>query len=246
MRGNGCGLSAPLREEEVRSRCRRRGGEDGRNLRPRFLGVRPGLLRPGNCHDGRRWEPCVNAALSPHTPSALDVDESRLAMLSSASRLRSAGCRCRAVVVVTAQKSHAPRHPPARRYPSGYPVVGASTPVDRGGALAGRVDRGALADRKASATGSGITTTARASRTTRRTTHDPPSRTNTTARAFTTPDPTSAVRTTPTSSPDPPPAARVASTAHPRALHLLTRYPSSAALDPAAAAPPPAHPLPPG
>jgi hypothetical protein len=126
---------------------------------------------------------------------------------------------------------------------------GADTPVRQGTRqrlTAWTRESGPRGDgREARATGSGITTTTRAAERTR-TTNEPTSRTNATARAFTTPDPTSAVRTTSPSSPDPPPAPRVVSTAHPPAPHILTRHPSSAALGPDAAAPPPAHPLPPG
>jgi hypothetical protein len=86
---------------------------------------------------------------------------------------------------------------------------GADTPVRQGTwqrLTAWTRESGPRGDgREARATGSGITTTTRATERTR-TTNEPTSRTNATARAFTTPDPTSAVRTTSPSSPDPPPA----------------------------------------
>lgn len=182
------------------------------------------------------------------TRRAPGLDESQLPMPSTASRLKRDAGVVPVRVGAASQESDPRRHPPDRRPPPGMPTSSGRALRSPGqGRWLAACTGGALSDRKAGATGrrhhddDTSSRTTRAARTTRRAERTQP------LEPSPTPDLTSAVRTTPNFlHPDPPPAPRVSSTAHPPAPHLLTRHPSSAALDPIAAAPPPAHPLPPG
>ena len=154
------------------------------------------------------------------------------------------GCRGRAMQVVHRPEGPSAPPPTPRRRPPGDPSSGRARRSTGQGLGAWTGEPGPTGSERRE--GGGITKTTRAAE--RRAHHErPTSRTTQPLEPPPTPDPTSPVRTTPIpSSPDPPPPPRVASTAHPPApiSSLATR--PTAALDPIAAAPPPAHPLPPG